>query len=452
MQNKPFHLTRQRLAAWYTGVMALILVLCGFAIYQLIGHTLWLYLTQDMQELAYQLENRIESALERPGQLEPQAFMLMPGLCLSNKNCVLERDPQAARPAHSEVTSLYELMQNDYCIRFLNLSQQPVAILQFPQTKAICNNPILWQQGQDGQGHYYQLESYPLHTQTQTAWGTIQIARSLNGLDIYLFQIELLLTAVIIMAIMMAGACSWWLAGLAIQPIRQSYEQMEQFTADAAHELRTPLAALRAMVQTALRSENLSTDDAKKTLYIVNRQSSRLSKLVQDLLTLCQIGQVSSIQPTVCCLNTIIQEAIDEFAAIALSTEISLSVELPKYHQLQVKGDPEQLYRAIFNLLSNALQYTPAKGQVIVTLTSYSTQALIQVQDTGIGITPEEQVKIFNRFYRVDRERSRQRGGAGLGLAIVQTIVQSHQGTIHVCSKPGKGSVFTIRLPLVKKS
>lgn len=451
MQNKPFHLTRRRLAAWYTGVMSLILVLCGFAIYRLIAHAHWLYLTQDMQELAHQLEDRIEPALKQPGQIESKAFVLMPGLCLSNQSCGSELDPQANHSAQPEVKDLYELMQNDYCIRFLNLSQQPVASLQFPQTNAICNTPTLWQQQQDGQGHYYHLESYPLHTQTQTDWGAIQIARSLNGLDTYLFQIELALTAVILIAIAVAGACSWWLAGLAMRPIRQSYEQMEQFTVDAAHELRTPLAALRAMVQTALRSEDLSTNDAKETLHIVNRQSSRLSKLVQDLLTLCQIGQVNPTPLTICCLNTVIQELIDEFAAIALSAEISLSAKLPSDGSLQVKGNSEQLYRAISNLVSNAIQYTPVGGRVTVALMQHTTHAVIQVQDTGIGITPEEQSKIFNRFYRIDRERSRPRGGAGLGLAIVQTIVQVHQGAIQVHSELGKGSVFTIHLPLLNK-
>lgn len=447
MQSKPFHLTRRRLAAWYTGVMSLILILCGFAIYQLIAHVHWLYLTQDMQDLAYRLEDRIEPALKQPGRLEAEAFRLVPGLCLADQKCV-PVNPRADRFPWFEAEDLYELMHSDYCIRLLNPSQQSIATLQFSQTNLICNDPNLWQQRQDGQGHYYYLKSYPLYTESQIKWGAIQIARSLNDLDIYLFQIELALIAVILMAIAIAGVCSWWLAGLAMLPVRQSYEQMEQFTADAAHELRTPLTTLRATVQTALRSNDLSADDAREILYVVSRQSSRLSKLVQDLLILCHIDQVKPIQFPVCCFNLLIQDLMDEFAAIALASGVTLSAAIPEHDRIYVRGNTEQLYRAISNLLSNAIQYTPGGGQVMVSLLSQGAHAVVQVKDTGVGITPEEQPKIFNRFYRTEQERSRRRGGAGLGLAIVQSIVQAHQGVLQVHSKVGKGSIFTIRLPL----
>lgn len=449
MQNKPFHLTRWRLAVWYTGSMSIILALSGFAIYRLIAHAHWLHLTKSIQDLAHQLEDQIEPALKQPGQLEPDALLLLPGLCMSSQNCT-ELTPQPDRSSLSKVEKLYQLItQNNYCIRFLSLSQQTVATLHFPQTNSICNNPNLWQQKHDGQGHYYHLASYPLETEMQADWGEIQIARSLDNLDIYLFRIELILVAIIFLAIALAGVFSWWLAGLVMQPILQSYEQMEQFTADAAHELCTPLTTLRAIVQTAIRSEDLSADTARETLYIVNRQSSRLSKLVQDLLMLCQIDKVKPTQLSACCMNTIIQELMDEFAAIALSSSITISAEIKPDPLLYVEGDTEQLYRAISNLLSNAIRYTPEGGQVTVTLKQHSTYAIVQVQDTGIGISLEDQSKIFNRFYRVEQGRSQERGGAGLGLAIVQAIVQTHRGCLKVHSEMGKGSIFTIQLPLL---
>ncbi|MBW4545334.1 MAG: ATP-binding protein [Symplocastrum torsivum CPER-KK1] len=111
-------------------------------------------------------------------------------------------------------------------------------------------------------------------------------------------------------------------------------------------------------------------------------------------------------------------------------------------------GDEEQFYRLISNLIINAIQYTPAEGQVTVVLDHSDHQALIQIQDTGIGIAPSEQTQIFDRFYRVNSDRSRHTGGSGLGLAIAKAIVQAHQGGLQVHSELGKGSTFTIRLPL----
>ncbi|GAB4384220.1 MAG: hypothetical protein Kow00121_47360 [Elainellaceae cyanobacterium] len=431
--------------------MAAILALCGFAIYRLIAHARWLYLEQEMQAIAHALEDRIETALKQPGQIEPAALTLLPGLCIQTQQpCATQFNLLPDRLPQEKLETLYELNQQNYCIRFLNLSQQPIAVLQLPQTRETCQQPEFWQQQHDGQGHYYHLSSYPLHTQTRDIWGTIEMARSLNDLDIYLFQIELVLVAIIVAAISLAGICSWWLAGLAMQPIRQSYAQMEQFTADAAHELRTPLAALRAMVQTALRSDDLSIADAELALHSVNRQSQRLSKLVHDLLILCQIDQVQSIQHQPCCLNTLIQELTSEFAAIATASELTLSANDSSQQLLFVNGSEEQLYRAVSNLISNAIQYTPAPGTITVSLIDRFPYALIQVQDTGIGISLEEQSKIFDRFYRVNRERSRQQGGAGLGLAIVQAIVQAHHGSIQLQSQVNQGSTFTIRLPLLQ--
>jgi signal transduction histidine kinase len=234
-----------------------------------------------------------------------------------------------------------------------------------------------------------------------------------------------------------------------MRPVRYSYQQMQQFTADAAHELRTPLAALQAIVQTALRSENLTVEDSKEALQILNRQSHRLTRMVQDLLMLCQTEQQeyhNTFLP--CCLNELIADLIDEFEALAIAANLKLITTVSD-SKICVSGNGEQLYRAVANLLSNAIQYTPATGQITIQLSANSSHALIQVKDTGIGIPEAMLPHIFDRFYRVDAERSRQKGGTGLGLAITQAIVQAHQGTIRVESKLNQGSVFTIALPLL---
>jgi signal transduction histidine kinase len=181
----------------------------------------------------------------------------------------------------------------------------------------------------------------------------------------------------------------------------------------------------------------------------IGRQNRRLIQLVADLLLLARLEQQAVLRRhQLCCLNDIVSDLVEEFAALALSKSVTLTSSVRIHNPLNVMGDEEQLYRLVSNLIVNAIQYTPAGGQVTVVLDRSDHQALIQVRDTGIGIAPSEQTQIFDRFYRVNSDRSRNTGGSGLGLAIAKAIVQAHQGSIQVQSVLGKGSTFAVRLPL----
>lgn len=453
MQTKPFHISRRRLAAWYTCVMTLILLLSGFTIYRLIVHARWLHLMKEVQSTVTTVKEQIGPALKVPGQIDPSLGSRLPGLCLADAPCsLLANTLPASVQAELEIL-LSQLKDKEYCLRLFNLDRQPIASIQIPYNNLTCQDPNFWRTLRDQQGNAYHNSFYSLRTTSNLHWGRLQIARSLNDLDIYLLRVEIALAAIILLSIGLVGCSSWWLAGLAMRPVHHSYQQMQQFTADAAHELRTPLAALRAIVQAALRSDDLSPQEVQETLTTINRQSQRLTRLVQDLLILCQIDQKSSSVPfSKCHLDLIIKELIDEFMALALAAGVKLSCDVPSRSSIAVKGNSEQLCRALSNLLSNAIQYTPAGGGVEIVLACDLTDAIIMVKDTGVGITSEEQTKIFDRFYRVDRERSRHRGGSGLGLAITQAIVHAHEGTLSVESEVGKGSVFTLRLPLAQNS
>jgi signal transduction histidine kinase len=247
--------------------------------------------------------------------------------------------------------------------------------------------------------------------------------------------------------LLVAGA-GWWLAGLAMQPVYRSYRQIQQFTSDAAHELRTPLAAIRATLESTLRIDRLSEAEARDTLRVIERQNHRLSVLVQDLLLLSRIDQLSSpIKYLPCCLNDLVSDLTEELASLALAAGVELIADIRAPKPLYITGDFEQLYRLVLNIVVNAIQHTPAGGRVTVILDSAAGHALIQVQDTGTGIAPSEQARIFDRFYRVNSDRSRHTGGAGLGLPIARAIATAHGGSIAVASVEGIGSQFTIELP-----
>jgi signal transduction histidine kinase len=151
---------------------------------------------------------------------------------------------------------------------------------------------------------------------------------------------------------------------------------------------------------------------------------------------------------TPCQLNDLVTDLVEEFSALALASRLSLTANILVHTPVIVIGSEEQLYRLVANLITNAIQYTSADGQISVSLQREEPYGIIQVADTGIGIPSLEQPRIFDRFYRVNSDRSRHTGGSGLGLAIAQAIVQRHQGTLQVESEVGQGSRFTVKLPM----
>jgi len=196
----------------------------------------------------------------------------------------------------------------------------------------------------------------------------------------------------------------------------------------------------------------LSEGNVRNTLQTVSRQNQRLSQIVSDLMILSRLDrQLSGVKTDanteLVILNDLVSDIAEEFAALAISANLRLNTQIDTSQNLTVIGNSEQLYRLVSNLVINAIKYTPGSGEVNIILESERNEALIRIRDTGIGIAPPEQKKIFDRFYRVNSDRSRQTGGSGLGLAIAMAIAQAHQGTIEVISELGIGSTFTVRLP-----
>ncbi|RUT01510.1 two-component sensor histidine kinase [Dulcicalothrix desertica PCC 7102] len=452
MQIKLFNKTRWRLAAWYALVMALILGLCGLVVYQVMIRAYLVSIDLELESVTGTLHSVIEPNLKQPGQIEPVIELVLPNLCITNSGCSNQQIPSHSQQAHNRhgiFSPVYKDKQ--YYIRFVNTSFKVIAVAglksnQLPST--IRTN--VWQTLRDAQGNRYSQKSLELHTQDNRTWGYIQVGRSLKELDNRLLALKLTLAFGLPTSIFLVGASSWWLAGLAMRPIDRSYKQMQQFTSDASHELRTPLAAINATVETILDLEYLSEQEARDTLISIRRQNLRLSSLVQDLLLLSRFDQKTQVTDRQqICLNDLINDVMEEFSALASNADLQLSSSLEYSQPLYVLADEDQILRLISNLIANAIKYTQNGGYVNVTLKRSNGDAVIEVKDTGIGIPLAEHVRIFDRFYRVDSNRSRSSGGSGLGLAIAKAIVEAHKGSIEVQSQLGKGSNFIVRLPPV---
>jgi signal transduction histidine kinase len=443
-RNSLFNYTRWRLTAWYVGVMSIILSLGALVFYQMLCQAHWHAIHSELESLTGTLHDGLEPVLKQPDRLEPAVEQLLPGLCSVPKDCSQHR--------HSSQRHILGTAQQDgYYMRFTDRAGQLLATVgEQPAELPVRKVTELWQTLQDPQGNRYHQMSLLLKTAQNKPWGYLQVGRSLQEFDIFLANTRLALLLGLPITMLLVSGASWWLAGLAIRPVYDSYQKIQQFTADAAHELRTPLAATRATVESALEMEFIPEVEVWSTLQAIERQNNRLAQLVQDLLLLSRMdvqGQPS--QSYRCCLNTLIKDVVDEFEGLAIAADLTLAVEILILETLWVLGDEEQLYRLVANLVSNAIQYTPQNGKVTIRLDRDDHHALIQVQDTGIGIPAQDQRRIFERFYRVNSDRSRETGGSGLGLAIAMAIAQTHQGSIQVRSVLGNGSTFTTKLPTV---
>lgn len=440
--NKLFNQTRGRLAGWYAGVIGVILSLSGFVTYQMVAYSHWHAVEQELESVSGTLHDNLESKLKQPGTIEPGVEAALPGLCLVNQRC-------SNQPDDAERHVLGIGQQNGYYLRFLEQSGQPIARLGQPPDTVSAHIQEGWETVKARDGTRYQQVSLLLKTVTGTPWGYMQVGRSLKEYDDHLTTLRWLFLIGLPIGIVLVGGTGWWLAGLSMQPIYQSYERMQQFTADAAHELRTPVAAIRATVEAAQGTYPLSEAEIQDTLAIVARQNKRLAQLVQDLLLLSRMDQkTDSTKHAACCLNELVADLVEELFVLESAKSIQLTHQIRVNEPLFVVGDEAQLNRLVSNLVINALQHTPDGGKVTVILERDDHHALIHVQDTGSGIAPADQARIFDRFYRVSSDRSRHTGGAGLGLAIAKAIAEAHQGSLKVQSELGKGSVFTIRLPL----
>jgi heavy metal sensor kinase len=234
-----------------------------------------------------------------------------------------------------------------------------------------------------------------------------------------------------------------------ISRLQASFAQIQQFSADASHELRTPLTIMRGEIEVALRNQRLSKD-SRELLNSINDELIRLSSIVESLMILVKSDTgrlVFNMQPIA--LNEFIEELFEETKVLAEAKKIK--VKLEHSQPIRINGDAVRLKQLFLNLIDNALKFTPPRGQVTLTLTKKEGDAVLAVKDNGIGIPRKDLIKIFERFYRVDRSEDNveDAGGSGLGLSIAKWITEAHNGSIEVKSREGRGCTFIVRLPIL---
>lgn len=249
------------------------------------------------------------------------------------------------------------------------------------------------------------------------------------------------------------AACyfGYWLAGRNIRPISQMYARQKQFTADASHEMRTPLAVMKLAVQGLREDEDSRLGEfAKESVEMIDSEADRLSRLTENLMTLARSDEenlpayTEQVDMTALC-----HKVAAQLALLAEQKQIVLKQELQA--DLSVQGDELVLSRLLIILLDNALKYSAAKTTVTLRGARVKEHLVIEVRDEGCGISDEDKTRVFDRFYRVDKARSRSQGGLGLGLSLAWAIVHQHGGSIEAFDNQPQGTVMYVQLPLGKQ-
>jgi heavy metal sensor kinase len=321
--------------------------------------------------------------------------------------------------------------------------------------------------------------------------GVLQVAAPLQAAEARLSGLRFVLAGVVLGALGLAALIGWFLASRAMRPVDRmtrtaraighsadfsrrleepgehdelgrlastfnemladldhAFTTQRRFLADASHELRTPLAVIRTNVEALLRGADADPEERDASLRAIARETDRMGRLVADLLALARADAGQPLVQKPVELDALLIEVYQQQRRLADGLNLSLG----ELEQVEIQGDPDRLKQLALNLVDNALRYTPPGGDVTLDVVREGDWAVFRVRDTGVGIPAQDLPHIFDRFYRVDRPRTRQAGGTGLGLAIAKWVAEAHGGRIDVDSVVDRGSTFSVYLPARKPS
>jgi signal transduction histidine kinase len=417
---------RWRLLSSYLVVMAAILGLFGTGVYVFFSRSLYRELDKKLQTLA-------ESAIPSLNEVQNKGERYFEDVNRVSWHDIFNRDRQSVEWFDTEG----QLIASKGTLKI-----------------ALPPRPGFWtikrlQQNSQIRTFTIPISNNGLNSSSPSIDGFIRVSQSTEEIERIQTQLLWGLGMGAVTTLGLVGVAGFWLTQKAIKPVEQSFGRLKQFTADASHELRGPLTAIKASVDVMRNHpERIHPKDAKKLAAIASATSQMIS-LTEDLLFLARAdtpgSTVGGEQMTIA-IDEVLEDLVELFEPFAQEKEVAL-----KYRELaaiSIYGDPAQLSRLFSNLIRNAIQYTSSGGKVVVRLMKNNRFAIVSVEDTGIGIAPEELPFVFDRFWRADKARARREGGTGLGLAIAQAIAMRHGGKISVTSRLKMGSCFSVHLPL----
>ena len=364
-------------------------------------------LAEAMNQMAAQLNDRLQTVVSQRNEQEAVLASMIEGvLAVDHQERILRINQAAAtllgtNPELAVGRSLQEVVRKPELQRFITESLQSRTSIEAEMT-------LLYQ----GEERFLQTHGTPLRGSDGQTIGALIVIRDVTRL-------------------------------------RRLENLRRDFVANVSHELRTPITAIKGAVETLLAGANENPEDCQRFLEIANRQSDRLNAIIEDLLSLSRLerdAESDEVGRTHERLLPILESALQSCSSIAKSREVDVNLFCSE--EIVANVNSALLEQAVINLVDNAIKYSESRNFVTVESWQEGKYVMIKVQDRGQGISKEHLPRLFERFYRVDAARSRAVGGTGLGLAIVKHIVQAHDGEVTVHSTPGKGSVFTISLPV----
>jgi signal transduction histidine kinase len=416
-----FDSVRTRLTLWYVGVLALSLVVFALVIYY---------------AAAAGFHERQDESLRSTAQTVASAY--------------LEEIAEAHSLTKAGEIVLAELTFPNRYVQLLDTNGQPIAASKNLSGNVLTVPPSVLTETRNQRIGLVTVNGMrvavaPVSTDHEI--GFAAVAEPLSVLDESLSLLRRDFFAGVPLVLLLASAGGYFLARKSLAPIVLSFVEQQRFIADASHELRTPLAVLRGETEVAL-GKTRTVEEYQESLTLIKEEAERLSHIVEDLFILARQPIEANVVPIrmPLSLTNVVRDCARAANVLAVRKGVRLKLENGTA-PITLNGDEEMIKRMLLNLLDNAVKYTPEGGEISLAVEQQNGNAEIVVRDTGIGIPDEDQQRVFDRFYRVDKARSRALGGAGLGLSIVRCIVEAHGGHITIDSTPQRGSTFRVFLP-----
>lgn len=458
---------RWRLTLWFTLVLGIILILSGIVLYFLLNR----YLNEEVDNNLSLYSARVHGTLDAREWPAPLDYRTM----------------------HSQLPPINEFVSPGIYIELLDsggnvvIKSESLGQQELPVSPSLIqrvfSGEIVVQTVSAGSNAQVRIMASPLYVNNQTF--VIEVAQSLRHIDITLNQVKLALLASILVALTLASLSGGLIVRSALRPVSRitqtargieagpdldrrvgysgpadeigrlattfdhmlqrldrAFKSQKHFVADASHELRSPLTIIRGNLD--LIKRNLTPEDRAASLTSIEAETIRMTKIVGDLLLLAEVESSQIVRKQTVSLREIVVGEVTRTKPLLGNRSLTVTY----LEDLSVSGDAIKLRQLVGNLVDNAIKYTADGGAITLSLIREGEFACLRVADTGIGIAADDLPHIFDRFYRVDKARSRAAGGTGLGLAIAKAITEQHGGKITVTSTAGKGSTFTASFKL----